>query len=72
MQASVALLAPLAPDLRHLLKLKYILLWANRIERERASFTALVVGKHLIDDAADIVCVERLGGLLKSYHRLAA
>jgi len=25
-----------------------------------------------IDDTAEIVCIERLGGLLKSYHRLAA
>ena len=24
------------------------------------------------DDNAEIVCIERLGGLLKSYHRLAA
>ena len=26
----------------------------------------------IIDDKAEIVCIERLGGLLKSYHRLAA
>ncbi len=24
------------------------------------------------DDTSEIVCIERLGGLLKSYHRLAA
>ncbi len=24
--------------------------------------------KHMIDDTAEIVCIERLGGLLKSYH----
>ena len=27
---------------------------------------------HKTDDEAEIVCIERLGGLLKSYHRLAA
>lgn len=28
--------------------------------------------KHKTDETSDIVCIERLGGLLKSYHRLAA
>jgi hypothetical protein len=28
--------------------------------------------KHNVDDNAEIQCIERLGGLLKSYHRLAA
>jgi hypothetical protein len=28
--------------------------------------------KHMIDDMAEIVCIERLSRLLKSYHRLAA
>ena len=32
----------------------------------------IIEPRHPIDDTADIVCVERLGGLLKSYHRLAA
>jgi hypothetical protein len=32
----------------------------------------IIEPKHAIDDTVDIVCVERLGGLLKSYHRLAA
>ena len=32
----------------------------------------IIEPKHPIDDTADIVCVERLGGLLKSYHRMAA
>jgi len=27
---------------------------------------------HKTKDDAEIVCIERLGGLLKSYHRLAA
>jgi hypothetical protein len=28
--------------------------------------------KYPIDEEAKVVCIERLGGLLKSYHRLAA
>jgi putative transposase len=32
----------------------------------------IIEPKHAIDDMAEIVCIERLGGLLKSYHRLAA
>jgi transposase InsO family protein len=28
--------------------------------------------KHPIDERAEIVCIERMGGLLKSYHMLAA
>ena len=28
--------------------------------------------KHGIEDTAEITCIERLGGLLKSYHKLAA
>ena len=27
---------------------------------------------HKTNEDADIVCIERFGGLLKSYHRLAA
>ena len=36
------------------------------------SLGRIIEPKHEIDEAADIQCVERLGGLLKSYHRLAA
>ena len=41
-------------------------------ERIHQSLGRIIEPKHLIDDTADIVCIERLGGLLKSYHRLAA
>jgi putative transposase len=41
-------------------------------ERIHQSLNRIIEPKHAIDDTADIVCVERLGGLLKSYHRLAA
>ena len=41
-------------------------------ERIHQSLGSLIEPKHPIDDTAEIVCIERLGGLLKSYHRLAA
>ena len=41
-------------------------------ERIHQSLGRIIEPKHKIDDTSDIVCVERLGGLLKSYHRLAA
>ena len=41
-------------------------------ERIHQSLGRIIEPKHPIDDTADIVCIERLGGLLKSYHRLAA
>ncbi|MFC1652737.1 integrase core domain-containing protein [Planctomycetota bacterium] len=41
-------------------------------ERIHQSLVRIIEPKHTIDDTAEIVCIERLGGLLKSYHRLAA
>jgi transposase InsO family protein len=41
-------------------------------ERIRQSLDRIIEPKHQIDNTAEIVCIERLGGLLKSYHRLAA
>ena len=41
-------------------------------ERIHQSLDRIIEPKHTIDDAAEVVCIERLGGLLKSYHRLAA
>jgi putative transposase len=41
-------------------------------ERIHQSLDRMIERKHPIDDTAEIVCIERLGGLLKSYHRLAA
>ena len=41
-------------------------------ERIRQSLDQIIEPKHPIDDRAEMVCIERLGGLLKSYHRLAA
>ena len=41
-------------------------------ERIHQSLDRMIEPKHMIDDTAEIVCLERLGGLLKSYHRLAA
>ncbi|MBN2139212.1 MAG: transposase [Sedimentisphaerales bacterium] len=41
-------------------------------ERIHQSLGRIIEPKHSIDKTADVVCVERLGGLLKSYHRLAA
>jgi hypothetical protein len=41
-------------------------------ERIHQSLGRNIESKHTIDKTAKIVCVERLGGLLKSYHRLAA
>ncbi len=32
----------------------------------------IIEPKHKLEEKAEITCVERLGGLLKSYHRLAA
>ena len=41
-------------------------------ERIHQSLGRIIEEKHPTDNDAEIVCVERLGGLLKSYHRLAA
>jgi putative transposase len=41
-------------------------------ERIHQGVGRIIEPNHAIDDTAEIVCVERLGGLLKSYHRLAA
>ena len=41
-------------------------------ERIHQSLDQIIEPKHPIDDRTEIVCIERLGGLLKSYHRLAA
>jgi len=41
-------------------------------ERIHQSLDRIIEPKHPIDETAEIVCIERLGGLLKSYHRLAA
>jgi len=41
-------------------------------ERIHQSLGRIIEPVHKTDDNAEIVCIERLGGLLKSYHRLAA
>jgi hypothetical protein len=41
-------------------------------ERIHQGVGRIIEPRHPIDDIAEIVCIERLGGLLKSYHRLAA
>jgi hypothetical protein len=41
-------------------------------ERIHQSLGRIIEPKHTTDSTAGIVCIERLGGLLKSYHRLAA
>jgi len=41
-------------------------------ERIHQSLGRFIEPKHTIEETAKIVCIERLGGLLKSYHRLAA
>ena len=41
-------------------------------ERIHQSLGRIIEPKHEIDDTSEVVCIERLGGLLKSYHRLAA
>ena len=41
-------------------------------ERIHQSLGRIIEPIHRIDDSADITCIKRLGGLLKSYHRLAA
>ncbi len=41
-------------------------------ERIHQSLDRIIEPKHSIDEKSEIVCIERLGGLLKSYHRLAA
>ena len=43
-----------------------------RVVRSCLDKRRIIEPKHSIEDTAEIVCVERLGGLLKSYHRLAA
>jgi len=41
-------------------------------ERIHQSLGGIIEPKHKTDDTSEIVCIEHLGGLLKSYHRLAA
>ena len=41
-------------------------------ERIHQSLNRIIEPIHATDDDAEIVCIERLGGLLKSYHRLVA
>ena len=41
-------------------------------ERIHQSLGRIIEPKHNIDKNAEIQCIERLGGLLKSYHRFAA
>ena len=41
-------------------------------ERIHQSLGRIIEPIHKTDDDSDIICIERLGGLLKSYHRLAA
>jgi len=41
-------------------------------ERIHQSLGRIIEPKHKIDDKSEVKCIERLGGLLKSYHRLAA
>jgi putative transposase len=41
-------------------------------ERIHQSLGRIIEPTHKISDGADIACIGRLGGLLKSYHRLAA
>ena len=41
-------------------------------ERIHQSLNRIIEPIHKTDGNAEIVCLERLGGLLKSYHRLAA
>jgi transposase InsO family protein len=41
-------------------------------ERIHQSLGRIIEPKYQIHDTAEIQCIERLGGLLKSYHRLAA
>jgi len=41
-------------------------------ERIHQSLDRIIEPKHKINSDAEIKCIERLGGLLKSYHRLAA
>jgi transposase InsO family protein len=40
-------------------------------ERIHQSLDRIIEPKHTIDDKAEIICIQRLGGLLKSYRRLA-
>lgn len=41
-------------------------------ERIHQSLGRIIEPKHNLDEQADVQCIKRLGGLLKSYHRLAA
>jgi len=41
-------------------------------ERIHQGVGRIIEPEYPIDDTTEVVCVERLGGLLKSYHRLAA
>jgi hypothetical protein len=41
-------------------------------ERIHQSLGRIIERKHEIDNHSEIQCIERFGGLLKSYHRLAA
>jgi hypothetical protein len=44
----------------------------NPNERIHQSLGRIIEPKHNVSDDAEVQCSERLGGLLKSYHRLAA
>jgi putative transposase len=41
-------------------------------ERIHQALGRIIEPKHELDDQAEVQCIERLGGLFKSYHRLAA
>jgi hypothetical protein len=41
-------------------------------ERIHQGVERIIEPQHPIDEEAKVICIERLGGLLKSYHRLAA
>jgi putative transposase len=61
--------------LRSVEQLEYVLQQYSEYyhhERIHQSLDRIIEPKHAIDNGAEIVCIERLGGLLKSYHRLAA
>jgi len=41
-------------------------------ERIHQSLGRIIESQHELDDQAEVQCIERLGGLLKSYHRFVA
>ncbi len=55
-------------------QLKYVLTQYEKYyhhERIHQSLGRIIDPKHPVDGTSEIQCIERLGGLLKSYHRLA-